>query len=270
MKDETRRRRRAPRAAVLATALTLALAACGEGAPKESDEKAAHPTAVDPSSTHPPDTAPTATPSREAGQQPRPADERPPTGAASTKIDLESVVLKPGDLAEFQITQLPGGARKGPRRPTPAQPAACQPVENTRLGIHLPAPTATAGRYTVATTGEWRGTGTLVELAVFPTTTQAQGIVTRLREAVRRCAGGYRGGALTFTKTESLRTVEVGEEAVSFHLTGRGIQPAWYTVVRQGPVLARFASSTMGPGGGQAPPPLVVQQMMKLRAAQAS
>jgi hypothetical protein len=176
------------------------------------------------------------------------------------------VILKAGDLAEFQITEVPGGQRDVP--PTPARPAACQPVENVRLEAFTPKPSATARRYAVATTGDHLGTGTTITLTAF-SRPQAERIIGELRTAVKDCAGGYAGGALTFTGVRQLDPVEVGDEAVAFHVTGRGTQPAWYTVVRQGPVLVRFGSSASGGRDGQVPSPLIVQQVMKLQAAAA-
>ncbi|MFB7170018.1 hypothetical protein ACFCYM_04185 [Streptomyces sp. NPDC056254] len=53
---------------------------------------------------------------------------------------------------------------------------------------------------------------------------------------------------------------------MAFRTVGRGI-PTEYTFVRQGSVLLRFAASSAGGKGVGVPSPVVVRQVMKVRAA---
>ncbi|GAB2962843.1 hypothetical protein GCM10027280_59670 [Micromonospora polyrhachis] len=177
---------------------------------------------------------------------------------------LKGIILTAGDLAEFQITEVPDGKRDVPV--STASPAACQPVEDTRLDAYTPEPQATVRRYAVATRGDYRGVGSTITLAAF-TPADAKQVMASVRAAVTACGEGYAGGALTFTQVSTVDSVPVGDEAVSFQLVGRGTQPTWYTIVRQGSTLVRFASSTTSGQAGQVPTPLVVQQVMKLTAA---
>ncbi|MFG3497678.1 hypothetical protein [Streptomyces sp. NPDC047928] len=128
-----------------------------------------------------------------------------------------------------------------------------------------PAPQAVVRRYALATRGDHLGTGPQLALTAFGNG-EAEKIVAGLRAALPHCARGYTGDGRGTTAVTVLDPIDVGDEAVSFHTSGRGT-PTWYTVVRQGQVLVRFASSTASGMDGQVPAPLVVQQIMKLRAA---
>ncbi|MEU3250090.1 hypothetical protein [Streptomyces sp. NPDC006997] len=130
-----------------------------------------------------------------------------------------------------------------------------------------PAPTATARRFAAATTGDYRSTGTTITLTSF-TTARAEKVMAELRAAVAKYAGGYAGGALTFTEVRKRDSVPVGDEAVSFHLTGRA-NPTSYTLVRRGPTLIRLSSAVGTGGEAEVPQPVGVQQAMKIQAAQA-
>ncbi|MFE6283318.1 hypothetical protein [Streptomyces sp. NPDC057877] len=250
------RRRGTRLGASMATAMAvLLLGACGGGS-EGGDDAAATTTAT----TKPPtDSTPTEQPTSEVEEAPPSS----PAAGAQPDTNLEEVVLKPGDLAEFQITESPGGNRDTP--PTKASPATCQPVENFRLDAYAPEPSTTVRRLALATSGDYLGTGTTITLAAFGQP-DAEQIMSDLRDAVAACAKGYSGGALTFTEVRKLTPVDIGDEAVSFHLTGRA-NPTSYTVVRQGSVLVRF-SSAIGTGKeAEVPQPVVVQQVMKLMAA---
>ncbi|MFB8772918.1 hypothetical protein [Streptomyces broussonetiae] len=239
-------------------ATTLLLAGCGGGG---GDDDAGAPADSPPTSERPSAPPETTTPSSDA-----PTSEPPPTGVApASDINLDEVILKPGDLAEFQITESPGDDRDTP--PTKAGPATCQPVENLRLDAYTATPSATARRFALATTGDYRGTGTTITLAAF-TATDAEKIMSDLRSAVAKCANGYEGGALTFTEVRELTPVPVGDEAVSFHLSGRAT-PTSYTLVRQGSILIRLSSAVGTGGEAEVPQPVVVQQVMKIQAAAA-
>ncbi|MET9650800.1 hypothetical protein ABZZ44_11105 [Streptomyces sp. NPDC006460] len=91
--------------------------------------------------------------------------------------------------------------------------------------------------------------------------------VADVRKAVAACAGGYDGGALHFTKVTALKPFAVGEETVAYRLEGRGTQSTACTLVREGSVLIVFVSATTTGAAPEVPQPLVVQQFMKLRAA---
>ncbi|GLW44583.1 hypothetical protein Stsp02_02450 [Streptomyces sp. NBRC 14336] len=233
-------------AAALATASLMLLTACA-GGESEGGSASASPT-------------PSASASASASA---PKDEPPEEQAP---VDLASAVLQPGDLAEFQISEIPDDKRDTPA--TKADPAACRPVENVRLEAFEPKPSTTVRRYALATAGEFRGTGTNITLASFGAA-DAEKILAELRTALKDCAKGYAGGALTFEEVRTLDAVDVGDEAVAFHLRGRGVQPQWYTVVRQGSVLVRFVSSASTGKDAPVPSPVVVQQVMKVQAAAA-
>ncbi|MBC7271414.1 MAG: hypothetical protein H5T76_22350 [Streptomyces sp.] len=240
-------------------ATALLLAGCGGGG---GDDDAGAPASSPPTSER------TSAPSGTTPSSDSPTSDPSPTGVApASDIDLDEVILKPGDLAEFQITESPGGDRDAP--PTKASPATCQPVENLRLDAYTAtaAPSATARRFALATTGDYRGTGTTITLTAF-TATDAEKIMADLRSAVAKCANGYEGGALTFTEVRRLTPVPVGDEAVSFHLSGRAT-PTSYTLVRQGSILVRLSSAVGTGGEAEVPQPVVVQQVMKIQAAAA-
>ncbi|MBQ1090691.1 hypothetical protein [Streptomyces sp. B93] len=240
-------------------ATALLLAGCGGGG---GDDDAGAPAGSPPASERERTSAPPeTTPSSDS-----PTSDPSPTGAApASDIDLDEVILKPGDLAEFQITESPGGDRDIP--PTKASPATCQPVENLRLDAYTATPSATARRFALATTGDYRGTGTTITLTAF-TATDAEKTMSDLRSAVTKCANGYEGGALTFNEVRKLTPVPVGDEAISFHLSGRAT-PTSYTLVRQGSILVRLSSAVGTGGEAEVPQPVVVQQVMKIQAAAA-
>ncbi|MFE2236395.1 hypothetical protein ACE1OA_33070 [Streptomyces sp. JL2001] len=92
--------------------------------------------------------------------------------------------------------------------------------------------------------------------------------VADVRKAVAACAGGYGGGgALHFTKVTALKPFAVGEETVAYRLEGRGPQPTACTLVREGSVLIVFVSATTTGAAPVVPQPLLVQQFMKVQAA---
>ena len=142
---EGARRRRI--AAALATASLVLLSACAGG---DDNGGTARGTTAPPTSSA---AARTGGPGQEAGspaEESGPADAQTEAAGAQTEADLQAVILRTGDLAEFQITEVPGRNRDVP--PTRARPPACQPVENVRLEAFTPEPSATARRYAVATT----------------------------------------------------------------------------------------------------------------------
>ncbi|MFD0315154.1 hypothetical protein [Streptomyces flavalbus] len=244
--------------ATASASLLLLLTACGGGT-DDGDAAASQPPPSPSSSS-----TPTASPDETEPGTETEGDAAPESGEKS-QVNVEEVILTQGDLAEFQITESPGGDRDVP--PTKARPASCQPVENLRLDAYAPAPTATARRFAVATTGDYRGTGTTITLTSF-TTAQAEKMMADLRAAVTKCASGYAGGALTFSEVRKLDSVPVGDEAVSFHLTGRA-NPTSYTLVRQGSILIRLSSAVGTGGEAEVPQPVMVQQVMKIQAAEA-
>ncbi|OEJ93351.1 sensor domain-containing protein [Streptomyces thermolilacinus] len=255
---------RAHAAAALAAALALSVGACGGGTnggePAAGGSAPGGPAATatrpDPSRTGPGSEAPSPRPDGTTAAR-SPAAEGP--GAAP---DLEAVALRNGDLAEFRIADVPP-LRTEP--PGDVAPAACRVVADVRREAYEPRPTAIVRRYAIATGGEHLGTGTQVSLAA-TTEAGARAVLAALRDAVRACAGGYTGDGRGTTAVKADTPVDVGDEAVAFTTTGRGT-PTAYTLVRQGSVLVRFAASSGSGGEPRTPLPVVVQQVMKLRAA---
>ncbi|MER6618018.1 hypothetical protein [Streptomyces xantholiticus] len=232
----------------LATAsLTLLLASCGAG--DGGNANTARPTG----------SAATDAPDRSAGQKEQQTGEQ----SVQTEADLEAVTLRTGDLAEFPITWMP---ILGSHVTAVTRPAACRPVESVRMGAFDPRPRASVRRYAAATTGEHLGSATSITLAAFSKADAVQ-IMAELRDAVKDCTGDYDGGWTDTFTVRGLDPVDAGEQAVSFHLTGKSVVPMWYTVVRQGSVLVLFASTTLTGKDGQVPTPLVTRQITKLQAA---
>ncbi|MFG2867156.1 hypothetical protein [Streptomyces sp. NPDC048338] len=244
---------RAAVARAVAGSMVVAALATGCAGEKSGTDDAAPSAAASTSTSAQPRKPPTGTPAE------KPADGAPaPTAAA-----LAEIVLAQGDLAEFRIGDMP--AQRAPAG-SKATPSACQALENVRIGINDPKPSALVRRYATGTVGDHQGTGTGVELSAY-TADGAKRIVADVREAVAACAGGYDGGALHFTKVTALRPFAVGEETVAYRLEGRGTQPTAYTLVREGSVLITFTSATTSGAAPDVPQPLVVQQFMKLQAA---
>ncbi|MFE1576710.1 hypothetical protein [Streptomyces fradiae] len=245
------------RAAVLAAVLAVTVSACGGGADGEGRAAPAGTDSLIAGSASP---AATPAPGADASAAPTARPSRGP--AAGAAVDLEAVALKPGDLAEFRMVDVP------PIRTEPVRdvsPAACRTVAEVRREAYDPAPSALVRRYAVATRGEHLGTGTQVSLAA-STEDGARAVLAALRDAVRACAGGYTGDGRGTTAVTSGTPLDVGDESVSFHTSGRGT-PTAYVLVRQGSVLLRFAASSATGGEPRMPVPVVVQQVMKLRAA---
>ncbi|WP_236238856.1 hypothetical protein [Streptomyces sp. CC228A] len=187
----------------------------------------------------------------------------PSTGAGGGTADLAAVVLANGDLAEFQITDVPGKVRDTPSGAI--RPDACRPVADLRRETYAPAPRALERRHALASRGEHLGTGTQITLAEFAEE-DARKIMEGLRGAVRACGNGYTGDGRGTITVSPRDTPDIGEEAVSFHTAGRGV-PSTYTVVRRGPHLLRFVATSGKGGDVPVPTPVLVQQVMKLQAA---
>ncbi|MFC8900553.1 hypothetical protein [Streptomyces cinereoruber] len=242
--------------ALSALALTVLLSACGGGS-ADRDAPGA-PSASAPGASG----APGATSSSPRPEQSTRTTDRPPSSGGSTSIDLDAVALKDGDLAEFRLVDVPS-TRSDP--PGAVAPAACRVIADARRESYTSAPSALVRRYAVATSGEHLGTGTQITLAG-TTESAARDLLAALRAAVTACRDGYTGDGRGTTTVTAVTPVAVGDEGVAFRTAGRGI-PTEYTFVRQGSVLLRFAASSASGKAVGVPIPVVVQQVMKVRAA---
>jgi hypothetical protein len=177
-----------------------------------------------------------------------------------TAAQLASAALADGELSGYQISDMPAGGK----RTSTANPATCQPIENARLASLRPDPVAAVGRLFVSTVGESQGTATTVLIAAYDIN-DAQQLLAKIRTAVQDCATGYAGGALKFTAVAAVTAPKVGDEMVSYQLTGVGTQPSWFTVVRVGATVVLFDAASLKPGAGKVPDDLTVAQISKLQ-----
>jgi hypothetical protein len=191
-----------------------------------------------------------------AGDSPGP--QAPPK--TLTAAQLTSAVLADGELSGYQVSAMPSGGN----RTSTANPAACQPVENARIASLRPAPVAAVGRLFVSTVGQSQGTATTVLIAAYDIN-DAQQLLAKIRTAVHDCAAGYAGGALKFTAVAAVTAPKVGDEMVSYQLTGVGTQPSWFTIVRIGATVVLFDAASLKPGAGKVPDDLTVAQISKLQ-----
>ncbi|MFG2935183.1 hypothetical protein [Streptomyces sp. NPDC048282] len=188
-------------------------------------------------------------------------------GKPLTEAELTKAQLKQGDLAGYQIKALASPDTEAP--PIDADDDICAAVSMMMFFSLSVDPEARVGQSVSATSGDTVGTGTSVLLASYLEADAQQGIAD-LASSVKGCPDGFEvTDDLKASAVKPLDTLDVGDEAVAFRLTGGMLgadTPTAYTVVRSGPTLAVFFAVDMtDPKTVTVPDEVVAAQVAKLQ-----
>ncbi|MFF1272885.1 hypothetical protein ACFVZC_05675 [Streptomyces marokkonensis] len=175
---------------------------------------------------------------------------------------LESAAVAEADLPDYTFTVFKQGTVLGSKG-EPADPAACQPMEDIRLRAPEPAPAAAAARSVKPKTDI---DATEITLYAYDRTAGAEELLTRVRDAAKSCTTYEDDLGLNPTVTAlSDPDPGAGDEAVAFKRELSGTAH-WYRVVRSGPHVAVFGwkSLVAQKNTGEAPDEVIDAQLKKL------
>ncbi len=175
---------------------------------------------------------------------------------------LESAAVTEADLPEYTFTVFKQGTVLGSKG-KPAEPAACQPVEDIRLRSPEPAPTAAAAR-SVHPKKDTKATD--ITLYAYAEAADAEEVLARVRDAAKSCTGYENDMGLNPTVT-GLPVPDPGpaDEALAFKRELSGTAH-WYRVVRSGSNVAVFSWQGLvtHKNAGEAPDEVITAQLKKL------
>ncbi|WP_427766002.1 hypothetical protein [Streptomyces sp. DSM 41931] len=175
---------------------------------------------------------------------------------------LENAAVTEADLPEYTFTVFKQGTVLGSKG-KPAEPAACQPMEDIRLRSPEPAPTVAAARSVHPKTDT---KATDITLYAYAKAADAEELLTRVRDAAKNCDGYEDDMGLNPTVT-ALPVPDPGpaDEAFAFKRESSGTAH-WYQVVRSGSNVAVFSwqSLVAHKNAGEAPDEVITAQLEKL------
>ncbi|MDX3605553.1 MULTISPECIES: hypothetical protein [Streptomyces] len=178
---------------------------------------------------------------------------------------LENVAVAEADLPEYTFTVFKQGTVLGTKG-KPADPAACQAMEDIRLRAPEPAPTAAAAR-SVRPKTDTKATD--ITLYAYGKASDAEELLTRVRDAAKSCTGYEDDMGLNPTVT-ALPDPDPGpaDDAFAYKRELAGTVH-WYRVVRSGPHVAVFGwqSLVAHKNAGEAPDEVIAAQLEKLTAS---
>ncbi|MFD3737738.1 hypothetical protein [Streptomyces sp. NPDC058629] len=177
---------------------------------------------------------------------------------------LESVAVAEADLPEYTFTVYKQGTVLGTKG-KPADPAACQPMEDIRLRSPEPAPTAAAAR-SVRPKTDTKATD--ITLYAYGKAADAEELLTRVRDAAKICTSYEDDMGLNPTVT-ALPDPDPGpaDDAFAYRRELSGTAH-WYRVVRSGSNVAVFGwqSLVAHKNAGDAQEEVITAQLEKLTA----
>ncbi|MFB6705538.1 hypothetical protein ACFCW6_12590 [Streptomyces sp. NPDC056333] len=167
------------------------------------------------------------------------------TGKVLTEAELTEAALATGDVADYEVTPLQGSQDTGTER---AENQACRPLVAVINGAPEPAATATVFRTVMDGSEEGKDDQTVVtEILTSHPKGGAQQVLRDVRDAVRACAGGFRTssveGPSTYSKVDLLDAPRVGEESITYQVTGNiegDKVPLVFQLVRRGSTVVTF------------------------------
>lgn len=175
---------------------------------------------------------------------------------------LESAAVAEADLPDYTFTVFKQGTVLGTKG-KPADPAACQPIEDIRLRSPEPAPAVAAARSVHPKTDIQE---TEIALYAYAKAADAEELLTRVRDAAKSCDGYEDDMGLNPTVT-ALPVPDPGpaDEAFAFKRESSGTAH-WYRVVRSGSNVAVFSwqSLVAHKSAGEAPDEVITAQLEKL------
>lgn len=175
---------------------------------------------------------------------------------------LESAAVAEADLPDYTFTVFKQGTVLGTKG-KPADPAACQPIEDIRLRSPEPAPAVAAARSVHPKTDIQE---TEIALYAYAKAADAEELLTRVREAAKGCTGYEDDMGLNPTVT-ALADPDPGpgDEAAAYKRELSGTAH-WCQVVRSGPHVAVFSwkSPVANKKAGEAPDEVITAQLKKL------
>ncbi|MFI1416557.1 hypothetical protein ACH4VX_00950 [Streptomyces sp. NPDC020731] len=176
---------------------------------------------------------------------------------------LESAAVTEADLPDYTFTVFKQGTVIGAKG-KPADPAACQPIEDIRLRSPEPAPAAAAARSVHPNTDIQ---ATEITLYSYDKAADAEELLTRVREAAKNCPAGYEDDTGLNPTVTALADPDPGpgDEALAYQRELSGTAH-WYRVVRSGPHVAVFGwkSPVANKKAGEAPDEVITAQLKKL------